>query len=166
MKFPGDSLFYWAAGCTASYFLWAILTWTFNGTFVYLPLTSRVSFTSLLSIIGLFISYRIVTVEARASLVLAMSILCLLVAISSLDDIVVYFELVNYCSDNPARSYKSTCNLMLQFYNATAFMVSVCCASIAALHVFTGTCYYRAFLEQRSKLVGASDLTVTVGKPV
>ena len=166
MKFAGDELFYWSAGCTSAYFLWAILAWTFNGTVVYLPLTNRVSFTSLLSITGLIISYRIVTSDLRSFWLLIMTFLSLIVGLSCLDDIIVYFELIQYCKGAPSKTDRNTCDLMEDFYHTTAFMVSVFCAAIGALHVFTASCYYRAYAEQRSKASQAEELTVTVGKPV
>ena len=166
MKFAEDELFYWSAGCTSSYFLWSILTWTLNGTVIYLPLTNRVSFTSLLSIIGLLISYRIVTLDLRAPWLLTMAVLSLVVGVSSLDDIVVYFEIIQYCKAGPTKGDRSTCDRMEDFYHSTAFLISVFCAAIGALHVFTASIYYRAYAAKRAKAIQSEELTVTVGKPV
>ena len=167
MKSVDDSLFYWSAGCTAAYFTWALSVWTLNGFLIYLPLSNRVSFTSLISIIGLFISYRIIsTTEPKPALSVTMGVICALVSLSCLDDILVYFELAHYCDGSPSRSDRSTCQLMMEFYASTAFLVSTTSASLAALHVFTSTCWFREFADQRTNFSDTPNLTVTVGKPI
>jgi len=164
MKFPNDSLFYWTAGCTSIFFLWELSLYLFNGTFIFVNISSAVSITSLLSIIGLFISYKIVVKEPKPQLLVTMAIICSFIAISVLMDVMTYFQGVSYCK--AVKIVPAWCAQTLNHFSVTSIILPICCGAIAGLHIFTSAAFYRAFMEERSTRFEPKTLSVIVGKPV